>query len=129
MVVQREPPELRREIERAGSASHPALMAWARARFDAAYLVDVSFQVDADDLGETGLPDSLRGPLSDIFRAAAVFEAEVIDLVQRQVRAVITGVGEGTALDRVGAITQASHAAATDLAQQLSSVVSTDRRN
>lgn len=119
-VFRAAPMELLREIQRAGEPSHSGIMAWARAKYDARYLIEVRVVQDIRELSQEDLPDArLRQALSGTYKATANIEANVLDLQRRQFLGAVRGFGTGTGLDRDRAWERARRNAAAQFVRQL----------
>ena len=92
-------PALRQAVNAVGQTDHPAVMAWARARFDAGYLIDVRFFRKIRDLGQQPLADSLRNALSHFFKADVTIELSLFDLRTHMVLGTASAKSSGSALD------------------------------
>jgi hypothetical protein len=112
--------EFQQALMRAGGLSHPALRAWARAKFHTDLLVTARVRqstrkVSEQDLGRADIQKALHG----VEQAEVHIALEVQDLRAGDHVTVVTGKGEVFTLDRTQSTQKARTAAVTEVVKKL----------
>jgi hypothetical protein len=112
--------QFQRSLSQAGGLSHPALRAWARAKFNTELLVTARLrqstrEVSKQNFGYPGIREALHG----VEQAEIHIALEVQDLHSSDYLTVVTGRGEAFALDRGQSLQKALREAVTEAAKKL----------
>jgi hypothetical protein len=112
--------EFQQALLQAGDLSHPALRAWARAKFNTDLLVTARVRQSTREVSKQnfGGPD-IRKVLQGIEQAEAHIALDVQDMRSGDQLIVVTGRGEAFTLDRAQSVQKALTEAATEVVKKL----------
>ena len=118
-IGDQEAKEFQQAMLQAGGFSHPALRAWARAKFHTDLLVTARVRQSTGEVSKQDLRRDIRKVLQGIEQAEVHIALDVQDMHSGDHVTVVTGKGEAFTLDRAQSIQKALTEAVTEVVQKL----------